>query len=101
MRQKCSDNTKYAKKNIRLKQLLGDMSVHIRDIVYTLTYAFPRGKAYALEEYNDYGREILLHQRVLAHRHTITEICKQFDISRPLGYKYIERDKQMGFKVLE
>jgi len=37
----------------------------------------------------------------LAHRHTITELCKQFGISRPLGYKYIERYNQTGFKGLE
>ena len=37
----------------------------------------------------------------LAHRHTITEICKQFGISRTLGYKYIERYNLMGFKGLE
>jgi len=35
-----------------------------------------------------------------AHRHTITEICKQFGISRTLGYKYIERFNQMGFAGL-
>lgn len=37
----------------------------------------------------------------LAHRYTITELCKQFGISRTLGYKYIERYNKMGFKGLE
>lgn len=36
----------------------------------------------------------------LAHRHTIVELCKQFGISRTLGYKYIERFNQMGFTGL-
>ena len=33
----------------------------------------------------------------LAHRHTVTELCKQFGISRTLGYKYIKRFNQMGY----
>jgi transposase InsO family protein len=37
----------------------------------------------------------------LAHRHTITETCKQFGISRTLGYKYIDRYNLSGFKGLE
>jgi len=36
-----------------------------------------------------------------AHRLTITELCKQFGISRTLGYKYIERYKILGMKGLE
>ncbi len=35
---------------------------NLKDIVYTLNYAFFKEKAYALEEYNDHGREILLYQ---------------------------------------
>jgi transposase len=37
----------------------------------------------------------------LSHRHIITETCKQFGISRTLGYKYIDRYNQSGFKGLE
>jgi transposase InsO family protein len=36
-----------------------------------------------------------------AHRLTITELCKQFGISRTLGYKYIERYNTLGMKGLE
>jgi len=36
-----------------------------------------------------------------AHNFTMTELCKQFGISRTLGYKYVKRFKEMGIKGLE
>ena len=56
---------------------------------------FPKGETHDLEKYNDYGREILLHQRV-SGSHTYNT---QFGISRALRYKYIESYNQRYFKV--
>jgi transposase-like protein len=36
----------------------------------------------------------------LAHKHTTTELCKQFGISQTLGYKCIKRFSQTGFTGL-
>lgn len=36
----------------------------------------------------------------LPQRNTITQLCEQFNISRPTAYKWIERYKQVGFEGL-
>ncbi len=75
---------------------------NLKDIVYTFNYAFPNGRKHMpWRNTTIMDEKFFFINEYRAHRLTITELCKQFGISRTLGYKYIERYKILGMKGLE
>ena len=53
------------------------------------------------KEINVIDQRKLFIQEHLENKENIAQLCRQFDISRPTGYKWIERYKNEGFKGLE